>query len=542
MTVTAQLLLAAAALVLAVLGPRHRLWTLRASALVLPAAAFFLLLLWSALPLVAVAALLAISVAAALTLARALPRLFGFLLLAASLATAGPAPDGRVALLIYGVSLSLLELALVLRRPELALRLACGVLGARLILLAHPAPGGAPLVWLWALTAGLLALGELAGRALPALFQVSRPGPDPVPWRTEGRVVVGVSLALVAGLVALGLAVPVLPAPAQPASAARLARALALFPRGGLVWPLPSESIAWGPETPRDVYPRLDNLDARWLTGLPLRGLYRLPHTTPLGAFSTHGRLIAQRLIKDPDELDKLCFAARATVDGVRDVLPLIRPGTPEKELAAALSAAFLRHGCEPDSFPLVVSSGPAAASPHGDGNLGVLRAGTLLVLDVGCTKDHYASDFTRTFPVDGVFTAEQRRNVEAVLAAQSAALGACKAGTSLSASGAAPSLGKIAAEELQRRGLPASYGHALGHTVGLFVHDVDDRKGLRAGMVVTLEPGRYEKGAFGVRIEDTVLVRAADCLVLTEGLPADPASIEALLAGARPPLHPPAP
>jgi Xaa-Pro aminopeptidase len=215
-------------------------------------------------------------------------------------------------------------------------------------------------------------------------------------------------------------------------------------------------------------------------------------------------------------------------------VLPLLVPGTLEEDLAAALSAALRRHGCDSDSFPPVVSSGAAASTPHGDGTRGVLVAGTLLVLDVGCYKDHYASDFTRTFPVGGAFTPEQRKAVEAVLAAQAAALASCKAGAHFAGTEEPPSLTQVAADELARRGLPANYGHGLGHTVGLFAHDVDDHKPLRAGMIITLEPGRYEKGAFGIRIEDTFLVRDADCTALTEGLPADPASIEALLTSAR--------
>lgn len=534
MPMATQLLLVACAVCFALLAPRHRQWTLWGSALALPALTFLWLLVGSPLPLLAAALLLALGSVLALALSRALPRLFVFLLLAGALVNAGPPLVGATALWLYGASLVLLVVALVHERPDLALRLACSLLGARLLLLALPAPGGAPRAWLWGFTAGLLLLGELAARSQPDRFRVLRTAPEPLPWARVRRLLGAVFAAVFLGLSALAFLAPVLPAPAQPASAARLSRASAQLPQGGLVWPLPSEALLWGPEANSDVFPRIDNLDARWLTGLPLRGLYLLPHTSLLGAFSTHSRLVAQRLLKDADELDKLRFAALATVASVREVLPLIVPGTPERDLAAAVSAAFLRHGCDSDSFPPVVSSGPAASAPHGDGNRGVLQAGTLLVLDVGCYKDHYASDFTRTFPVGGSFTPQQRKDVEAVLAAQAAALASCKAGARVSGSGEPPSLGKRAADELERRGLPGSYGHGLSHPVGLFAHDVDDHKPLRAGMVITLEPGRYEKGAFGIRIEDTVLVRDADCTALTAGLPGDPASIEALLASVR--------
>lgn len=164
------------------------------------------------------------------------------------------------------------------------------------------------------------------------------------------------------------------------------------------------------------------------------------------------------------------------------------------------------------------------------------------MVVDVGCSVHHYASDFTRTFPVGGHFSAESRRNYEAVYAAQQAALAACRPGAILSgkAPGSEPSLDAIAHRVLQERLGEKAYTHGLGHGVGLFVHDVGTEGPLQPGMVLTLEPGLYLPGKLGIRIEDTYRVTETGCTPLTTGLPADPDAVEAFLAGRSPSEAPP--
>ena len=144
---------------------------------------------------------------------------------------------------------------------------------------------------------------------------------------------------------------------------------------------------------------------------------------------------------------------------------------------------------------------------------------------DVGCYSAHYASDFTRTLPVSGKFTATQRGLYQAVYHAQQAAVRACKPGVELK------ELDTTAREIIRARGLQDHNPFGIGHTVGLFVHDVGGRAPLAPGMVITIEPGLYRKGELGIRIEDTYLVTEKGCEALTEGFPADPDSIERLMS-----------
>jgi Metallopeptidase family M24 len=524
---------ALAGLLIAFIAPRHRQLAAAVVAGLVPLLVFAAVIVFGPLSILAAAAAVAVASAAAILLARAAHRAVVAPFLFAALVGFVPLLANRPVQLGLVVAVFLFALALTIRHVDLALRLACAALGALLVLLAIPVVAGSFNRPAWAaVTLLFLVAPTLAMRRSAASLWRDPPRPRrKVRWRRLWAAAAGVGAAgfvLVCSFVWLAAE---LPAPSSPRMAARLAAVEQRAPAGGLVWPLPSEALFWDEPIARDELPRFDNLDARWLTGLPLRGLYRLPGTSVLGVFSLHGTLLPLRIVKDAEELVALRFAAQATVEGVRDVLPLIRPGVKESELASALSAAFKRRGCEGDSFPPLVTSGAAAAAPHGDGNRGVLRKGELLVLDVGCYKDHYASDFTRTFPIGGTFTEEQRRSVRGVLAAQAAALALCKPGVSMFAPAGTPSLSRAAADALEASGLPRTYKHTLGHPVGLFVHDVDDHEPLRPGSVITLEPGQYVDGAFGVRIEDTFVVRESDCAPLTDGMPADPEAIEALLA-----------
>ena len=169
------------------------------------------------------------------------------------------------------------------------------------------------------------------------------------------------------------------------------------------------------------------------------------------------------------------------------------------------------------------MASGASVGEGHGSGNRGTLTNGTLAVVDVGCTVDGYVSDFTRTLPVGGRFSPALRPIYEGVLAAQRAAEVACRPGVSLvpRRTEGGQSLDGIAREVLKRELGHDRMGHALGHTVGLWVHDVRTGGPLQPGMVITLEPGDYGPTA-GVRIEDTYLVTETGCERLTEGFPAE--------------------
>jgi hypothetical protein len=425
---------------------------------------------------------------------------------------------------IPSILLALLCLGLAVRgliHPVLGMRLVAVAIGARLALAALP---GEKPTFSWPLLAlGLLLASHLTSRRA----SLRRPS------RRLPRQAAGVAALLVFLCVALvALFTPELRAP-DAHGAGRLARLRALAPRGGYLWPALSETVAW--EDNRG-YRAWDNLDVRYLNGTSDRGLFRLPGSSPLlGRFSLNHDVEKMRGVKDAAELADLSAAARAIVAAVRETAPGRAAGVTERSIAESIQRLGHAAGCSEDSFPPVVAAGARAASIHAAPTDATLVAGEMVMVDVGCSVNHYASDFTRTFPVGGHFTAEDRRDYEAVYAAQQAALAACRPGAVIG--GRPPeggaSLDAIAHKVLQERLGERGYGHGLGHGVGLFVHDVGTSGPLEPGMVLTIEPGLYLPGRLGIRIEDTYRVTDAGCELLTTGLSAEPDAVEAFLAGA---------
>ena len=535
---------------LVLLFPRARGAVLLGFALSLLAAAGLFTVLSSTLPIALFALLAFAGILAAAVLVRLLPRLFIALFAVAALPFAGLASEGRAGVALAGIGF-LAVLYLAVQKPQPLFRLSCASLAALAFAPLFPEAHALLLRCLAALV--LLGIELLGERALPG------PTRTPLPLRTHAKL--GAILGGLATLVIL-----LLPALARPLAAPiasehpelaplpypeRRAQLERDFPQGGLVWPLPSEALTWDePNLDRALFPRFDNLDALFL-GMRTRGLLaidglanspgtgfeRPPDRTPLrwlrASFSLHKPIAALRLQHDPAALARLTLAAQATVAALDDVLPMIHPGASEASLAAALKLAMTRHGCGPESFPLIFASGASAAEPHGSGNLGTLEEGELLVADIGCTVDHYASDFTRTLPVSGKFTERQKLLYENVFAAQAAAFAKCKPGVQLDRGGRGESLEDTAREVLKSRAPDhdAHMPHSLGHSVGLFVHDIYSSAPLEPGNVITLEPGTCLPGELGIRIEDTFAVTKEGCAPITAGFPADVASIEARLA-----------
>jgi Metallopeptidase family M24 len=421
-------------------------------------------------------------------------------------------------------------------RPAFGVRFATAAVGARLALSALP--GETPF-WQWpALCLLLLAVGHMVSPKVEL-----RPLPRTVPRRAGAY---GALTAFVCALL-VALFTPQLPPP-DAASEGRLLRLRAFAPRGGYLWPSLSETVTWEDSK---GYRLWDSLDVRYLTGSAERGLFRLPGTRAfLGRFSLNHEVSRMRGVKDAAELLSLQAAAQAIVSAVRDTAPGRVPGLSERAIAASVQRAGLAHGCTEDSFPPVVAAGPRAASIHAAPTEARVQVGEMVMVDVGCSVHHYASDFTRTFPVGGHFSTENRHYYEAVYAAQQAAAAACRPGAVMSGKTASgePSLDAIAHRVLLERLDEKGYGHGLGHGVGLFVHDVGTSGPLEPGMVLTIEPGLYLPGKLGIRIEDTYRVTETGCEALTQGLSADPDAVEAFLAeaptegGAGPRSTPPAP
>ena len=262
------------------------------------------------------------------------------------------------------------------------------------------------------------------------------------------------------------------------------------------------------------------------------------------------------RLIKDSAEQNIMRRAADISSDAYRRVLRTCRPGMMEYELEAELSYEFRRRGADAHAYSPIVAGGHHACTLHYTENNKALADATLVLIDAGCEVAGYASDISRTFPVNGRFSAAQRDVYEIVLAAQTAAIAAIKPGASFNAYHDAAlqvlvqglldlkiltgSLSGVLESETYK----SFYMHRTGHWLGLDVHDVGDYKTgdewvrLAPGMALTVEPGLYLRpGAdvpaalqgIGVRIEDDVFVTSVGCEVYTTA-PKTVAEIEELM------------
>lgn len=237
------------------------------------------------------------------------------------------------------------------------------------------------------------------------------------------------------------------------------------------------------------------------------------------------------RLIKDPDEQNRLRKAVEITGASLREAMAAARPGVWEYELEGLIEYGFRRRGAERQGFPSIVASGPNAATLHYDQNRRQTQDGDLVVLDVGAEFGYYSADVTRTVPVSGRFSDRQRRLYQLVLGAQQAAIAAIRPGATLG------QLDRIARAWLRENsdGLCGGatcdrfFVHSLSHWLGMDVHDVGPLGvPLAPGMVLTVEPGIYlPEDGLGIRIEDDVLVTETGYEVLSREIPHTVGEIE---------------
>jgi Xaa-Pro aminopeptidase len=222
------------------------------------------------------------------------------------------------------------------------------------------------------------------------------------------------------------------------------------------------------------------------------------------------------------------------------------KPGVYEYQVAASMLAMMFDRGCERTAYNPIVGAGFNSTILHYSANSARMDSGQFLLMDVGGEYSLYATDITRTIPVNGRFTPRQREIYEVVLGAQKAVLAAVKPGMSLGHSGD-NSLQQIAFRYINTHGkdregnpLGKYFIHGIGHHVGLEVHDPSTAGAeLEAGMVITVEPGIYIPDEnLGVRIEDTVLVTETGAKILSKGLPRDPGDIERAMAASESAPH----
>jgi Xaa-Pro aminopeptidase len=302
------------------------------------------------------------------------------------------------------------------------------------------------------------------------------------------------------------------------------------------------------------LYPDFDSRIADWINSLRSK-MNRGVHT-PQEFVALDHLLHDMRLYKSRAEISAMRKSAKVAVSAHRRAMKATRPGMYEYEIEAEFIHEFRKHDAR-YSYSPIVGGGVNACTLHYVDNSALLEDGDLLLIDAGCELDYYASDITRTFPVNGRFTPEQRAVYEIVLEAQLAAIDKTRDGNHWNDPHDAAV--KVITRGLKKLGLLDGtlpklirdeayrefYMHRTGHWIGMDVHDVGDYKVgdewrlLEAGMVTTVEPGIYIGGGrkipkrwrnIGIRIEDDVAVTGNGPDVLTKGLVKDPDDIESLM------------
>ena len=220
------------------------------------------------------------------------------------------------------------------------------------------------------------------------------------------------------------------------------------------------------------------------------------------------------RMVKDPAEVARIRAACLLGVALFDRLLKVVRPRVSETQVAGELEFEARRLGAEQMAFSTIIAGGSRSALPHGRASQAKLPLRGFVVCDFGVILANYCSDMTRTLHL-GRPPMEARRVYHAVREAQQAALDAVKPGVSVG------EVDEAARKLLQKQGLVRFFTHSTGHGVGLEIHEspriaAGQKDLLQPGMVITIEPGVYLRGKFGIRIEDTVVVTDSGCEILT--------------------------
>ena len=290
-----------------------------------------------------------------------------------------------------------------------------------------------------------------------------------------------------------------------------------------------------------------------------MRALNRKPIHPPRTIVDPATIVHEMRVFKSDDEIELMQRAADIAAEAHVEAMKAVRPGMKEYEVEALIEQIFRRHGAAGPSYTSIIGGGANATVLHYIENSGELRDGELLLIDAGAEYKGYASDITRTFPINGKYSKAQREIYDLVLETQMACVEMVRPGTThdeLKAHSV-----EMLTEGMVRLGLLKGdpkelikekkheqfYMHGLGHLLGIDVHDVGiyyydkQSRALEPGTMMTVEPGLYISPAtkdipeqylgIGVRIEDDVLCTANGPRVLTSKVPKQPDEIEALMA-----------
>ena len=307
-------------------------------------------------------------------------------------------------------------------------------------------------------------------------------------------------------------------------------------------------------------YPEFDSRILGWVADIRKR---EAGGAQPPGEFMELKHLLhEQRLYKSAQELKLMRRAASITADAHVRAMREVRPGMKESQLEAELTYEFMKQGASAAAYPSIVGGGNNACVMHYIANQASLKKHDLVLIDAGCEYECYAADLTRTFPVNGKFSAPQRAIYDIVLQANLDAIDQCRPGNHFNAPHEAAlrtmvqglvELGLLQGEVdtllAEQDEIKDFCPHKTSHWLGLDVHDVGDYRidgewrELEPGMVLTIEPGIYiphnettehlpaRYRGIGVRVEDDVLITRHGCEVLTAAAPKQADAIEALMA-----------
>ena len=281
-------------------------------------------------------------------------------------------------------------------------------------------------------------------------------------------------------------------------------------------------------------------------------------HSSPIDIADASSKIGNERLIKDEDEIEIMKKACQISAEAHVEAMKFVKPGMNEQELEAFYQYQFSKRGGRFAAYTPIVAGGENACVLHYVENSKALKDGDLVLVDAGCEFELYASDITRTYPINGKFTSAQLAIYEVVLEAQQKSIEAVTVNNNVMDSQIISEkvitqglidLGILngSMEELHETGaFKDFYMHKIGHWLGIDVHDAGDYTEdgeymkFKPGMVTTVEPGIYISSTanvkdqwkgIGIRIEDNILVTAKGNQNLTDFVPSNPKEIEALMA-----------
>ena len=251
------------------------------------------------------------------------------------------------------------------------------------------------------------------------------------------------------------------------------------------------------------------------------------------------GDICNMRRVKDPEEHSLILQAIHSTKGGILSLLDHLKPGVNEKEMEAWFELGIKLSGANGNGFNPIIAGGPNSVFLHYSDNNRNVQDGDVLLVDLGAECGHYAADISRTYPVNGKFTEEQKFYYNVVLHGEEAVFSFLKPGAYLP--DAVKAARQAMGEELLAAGIISDMKemekllpHGVSHNIGLDVHDVGDNPWLEPGMIVTVEPGIYlPDKKLGIRIEDDVLITEDGCIPLSLDIPRTVEEIEAYM-GAR--------